>query len=114
MTRYPFNVVETIFGKNKNAVAYTGDINEVIKEVEEAVNSIKTVPFISALEGKDAAIAKQILYMHYKDGVFFNDIAKKLNITKDELDLWQMRLFRKMRSPSSSIPQKLRKYDDFC
>jgi hypothetical protein len=114
MTRYPFNIVEMIYGKNENAVEYTGDINEVIKEVEEAVNSIKTVPFISALEGKDATIAKQILYMHYKDGVFFNDIAKKLNITKDELDLWQMRLFRKMRSLRSGIPQKLRKYANFC
>jgi hypothetical protein len=31
------------------------------------------------------------------------------NLTKEELDLWQMRLFRKMRSPRSGISQKLRK-----
>ena len=96
MTRYPFNIVEMIFGKKENAVEFTGDINEVIKEVEETVNSIKTVPFISALESKDATVAKQILYMHYKDGMFFNDIAKKLNISRSYVSRLEKRATTKI------------------
>ena len=105
-TKYPFNVIESIFGDKYDA-PYIADEKETTVAVETVIEIISNSRFN---DGERYPLMKDMIMMRYKEGKTHAEIGERLGVSEEEVYHTCARFFRKARHPQYA--RALRKYNE--
>jgi len=105
-TKYPFNVLESIFGERYDA-PFVSDEKETAVAVEVVVEIVSNSRF---QDGERYPLMKDMIMMKYKDGKTDFEIGEILGVSEEEVHNTCARFFRAIRHPQYA--KALKKYNE--
>ena len=106
MTKYPFNVIEGIYGAHYD-VPFIADEKETTVAVETVIEIISNSRF---RDGERYPLMKDMIMMKYKEGKTHAEVGGLLGVSEEEVYHTCARFFRKARHPQYA--RALRKYNE--
>ena len=105
-TKYPFNVIEGIYGARYDA-PFIADEKETTIAVETVIEIIANSRF---QDGEKYPLMKDMIMMKYKEGKTHAEIGESLGVSEEEVYHTCARFFRRVRHPQYA--RALRKYNE--
>ena len=105
-TKYPFNVIESIYGAPYD-VPFIADEKETTVAVETVIEIITNSRFN---DGERYPMMKDMIMMRYKDGKTHAEIGELLGVSEEQVYHTCARFFRRARHPQYA--RALRKYNE--